>query len=139
MSGGKHRKKTIRFIALLACAIAAAAIFAFSGRQPLRGLTAGEIRSASVTAVPPGRSVPITELQELAARLQAVIVYGRDDSYPQYTGQTVAFAICKADGTQLEVLACSPFIVINGAGYRCKYKPCEALCAYANRLLSGKS
>ncbi len=40
-----------------------------------------------------------------------------------------------ADGTETEITACNPFLVIDGAGYRTKYAPCEALNSYANRLL----
>ena len=40
------------------------------------------------------------------------------------------------DGTQTEVMAYNPFLVIDGIGYKTKYEPCEALNSYANQLLN---
>ena len=39
------------------------------------------------------------------------------------------------DGTQREIVAFSPFLVIDGVGYRAAHAPCEALNRYANELL----
>ncbi len=40
-----------------------------------------------------------------------------------------------ADGSQEEIVAYNPFVILNGTGYRTQYAPCEELNRYANRLL----
>ena len=67
--------------------------------------------------------------------LNAVVLYKKDNSYTKYSGQAVTFALTMADGTQTEIMAYNPFLVIDGVGYRTKYEPCEALNNYANKLL----
>ena len=36
----------------------------------------------------------------------------------------------RVDGTQTDIMAYNPFIVIDGIGYKTKYEPCEALNSY---------
>ncbi|WP_418667960.1 hypothetical protein [Allofournierella sp.] len=106
-----------------------------AGQKPFKGLEPGDITSAFVRLSPPDRTVQITDLEELASYLDAVVIYHEDNSYTQYAGQAVTFAITLADGTQTEIMAYNPFLVIDGVGYKTQYGPCEALNAYANRLL----
>ena len=51
-------------------------------------------------------------------------------------GQAVIFTLSLADGSQVEIIAYNPFIIIDGIGYKCKYEPCEALNHYANELMT---
>ena len=55
---------------------------------------------------------------------------------PEYDGQGVVFTLTMVDGTQTDIMAYNPFIVIDGIGYKTKYEPCEALNSYANELLN---
>lgn len=129
-------KKRYIVVPLAACVLAAAVLPALFGRtRPFRDLEAGDIRSASVFLSPPGETVPIPDTAALAELLQNVIVYRRDDSYTEYAGQGVTFTLTLSGGTRREVTAYNPFLVIDGAGYRTEYGPCEALNAYANELL----
>ena len=109
-----------------------------AGKKPFKDLEASNIISASVRLSPPDKTIQIIDLDELATYLNDVVIYGEDNSYTEYAGQGVIFTIAKADGTQTEVMAYNPFLVIDGIGYKTKYKPCEALNAYANRLLNAK-
>jgi len=84
---------------------------------------------------PPDKTIQITEIEELAAYLNEVVIYNEDNSYTEYTGQAVIFTLTMADGSQEEVTAYNPFVVINGTGYKTKYEPCEKLNSYANELL----
>ena len=60
----------------------------------------------------------------------------KDNSYTEYAGQAVIFTLSLADGSQVEIIAYNPFIIIDGIGYKCKYEPCEALNHYANELMT---
>lgn len=108
----------------------------FWGKKPFRGLDAAEISSASIHLLPPDKTVPITEIKELVEYLEDVVIYRKDSSYVEYTGQCCIFTIFKTDGTKMEVTAFNPFMILDGVGYRCEYEPCEALNRYANRLLN---
>lgn len=68
--------------------------------------------------------------------LKDVVIYNEDPSYTEYTGQGVVFTLFMADGTQTEIVAYNPFLIIDGVGYKTKYEPCQALNAYANGLLN---
>ncbi len=67
--------------------------------------------------------------------LKDVVVYNKDNSYTDYSGQGVTFTLVMIDGTQTSIMEYNPFLVIDGVGYKTKYEPCEALNHYANRLL----
>lgn len=110
-------------------------VFAFSGRKPYKDLEASDIVSATVHLAPPDKTIQITEIEELVAYLNEVIIYNEDNSYTEYSGQGVIFTLTLTDGSQEEIMAYNPFVVINGTGYKTKYEPCEKLNNYANRLL----
>lgn len=111
-------------------------IFVFvSGRRPYKDLEAAQIVSATVQLSPPDKTIQITETKELVDLLKDVVVYNKDNSYTDYSGQGVTFTLVMIDGTQTSIMEYNPFLVIDGAGYKTKYEPCEALNHYANRLL----
>lgn len=108
-----------------------------SGTKPFRDLVETDIISAAVHLSPPDKTVAISEYKELVSYLNDVVIYSEDNSYTEYAGQGVTFAITMTDGTQTDVMAFNPFLVIDGVGYKTKYEPCEALNSYANQLLQG--
>lgn len=111
-------------------------IFVFvSGRRPYKDLEAAQIVSATVQLPPPGKTIQITETKELVDLLKDVVIYNKDNSYTDYSGQGVTFTLVMIDGTQTSIMEYNPFLVIDGVGYKTKYEPCEALNHYANRLL----
>ena len=97
-----------------------------------------EIVSATVRLTPPDTTIQIEEIEELTGYLNDVVIYNEDNSYTEYSGQGVIFTLKLSDGTQTEVMEYNPFFVIDGVGYKTKYEPCQALNAYANRLLNDK-
>ena len=125
-------------LAMFAIVICAAVIGSGSvtGTWPFKGLDSGDIAFASVTLSPPGRTIEVSDTDELAQLLGNAIVYGRDDSCNEYTGQGVTYTITLTDGSVLDVTAYNPFLIIGSAGYRTKYEPCDALSSYANDLLN---
>ncbi len=129
------KRKWLYGIAGLALILCAVALPLLLPSRPFRSLTAGELRSASVELLPPGQVLEIADTEELARLLQEVVVYRQDDSYDSYSAQAVIFTLQLTDGSQVEVTAYNPFLVIDGVGYRTKYGPCEALSRFANRLL----
>lgn len=112
-----------------------AAVLILGGRKPFQNLSAADMVSATVRLTPPDRTVQIVELKELADYLEDVVIYREDNSFREYSGQGVVFNVTMSDGTQTEVMAYNPFLVLDGVGYRTKYEPCEALSQYANSLL----
>lgn len=112
-------------------------VFVFSsGRKPFKGMEPSEIASATVRLIPPDKTILITEIEELTNYLNDVVIYNKDNSYTESDGQGVIFMLTMTDGTQTEIMAYNPFLVIDGVGYKTKYEPCEALNGYANRLLN---
>lgn len=109
------------------------------GERPFRDLEAEDIVSASVELTPPDVTLAISDLEELTALLREAVCRERDDSYIEYAGQAVTFTLNLADGSSTRVMAYSPFLVIDGVGYRTDQAPCEALNAYANRLLEKRA
>lgn len=107
----------------------------YVGRKPFGDLAAADITSATVTLSPPDETIAIPEFEDLASYLNDVVIYSEDSSYTGYAGQKTTFALIMTDGTQTDVTACNPFLVIDGVGYKTKYEPCEALNTYGNKLL----
>jgi len=107
-----------------------------SGRKPFKDMEPSEIVSATVQLSPPDKTILITGIEELTNYLNDVVIYNKDNSFTEYSGQGVIFTLTMADGAQTEIMAYNPFLVIDGVGYRTKYEPCEVLNRYANRLLN---
>lgn len=112
-------------------------VFLFTmGKKPYKNLDAAQIASAKVQLTPPDKTVEIEDISELVGYLNDVVIYNQDNSYTEYAGQGVIFTLTMEDGTQTEIMAYNPFLVIDGVGYKTKYEPCEALNNYANELLN---
>lgn len=124
-----------RWIIVSAACILLAALAFGAGRKPYKNLDASQLASAVVRLSPPDKTVPIADLEELTGRLREVVIYNPDNSYREYCGQGVIFTLTMTDGSQTNVMAYNPFLVIDGVGYQTKYEPCEALSQYANQLL----
>lgn len=129
----KKKRLIIIISVLIVIGIAASA---FSGRKPYKDLEASDIVSAAVHLAPPDKTIQITEFKELVAYLNEVVIYNEDNSYSEYSGQAVIFTLTMTDGSQEEITAYNPFVVINGTGYKTEYEPCEKLNTYANKLLN---
>ncbi len=108
-------------------------------QKPFKDLEPSEIVSATVRLTPPGTTIQIAEIEELTGYLNDVVIYNEDNSYTEYSGQGVTFTLILSDGTQTEAMAYNPFFVMDGVGYKTKYEPCQALSAFANRLLNGEN
>lgn len=127
------RRKGVLAAAVILAALTAAVLIA-RGKMPYQDLKASKVVSAAVRLSPPDETVPIADPEELVALLKEVVIYREDDSYTEYSGQAVTFTLTMADGSQEEITAYSPFLIVNGTGYRAKYGPCEQLSRYANQL-----
>ena len=134
-------RKKKRFLMIIICVAAVICIVGINyiGRKPFKSLKSSDIVSATVLLEPPDETIVITDVSELVADLNEVVIYNRNQSYHNYVGQAVTFTLIMSDGTQMKVMAYNPFIVINGTGYKTKYEPCEKLNQYANRLMDEKN
>ena len=130
------KKVWIAVIILAAAAMAIAFLAAIMGKKPFKDLEADEILSAKVTLSPPDKTLAIDNVDELVGYLRDVIIYEEDDSYNEYVGQGAAFTLDFADGTNIEIAAFTPFIIIDGTGYRAKNGQAYVLTEYANELLN---
>ena len=130
----RKRAIIISSICIVSAIILMFVFAAASGRKPYKNLETVQILSATVQLTPPDVTIQITEIEELVDLLKDVVIYNKDNSYTEYAGQGVTFTLVMADGTQTGIMAYSPFLVIDGVGYKTKYEPCEALSHYANML-----
>ncbi len=130
----RKRAVIISLICIVSAIILMFVFAAAGGRKPYKNLEAVQILSATVRLTPPDVTIQITEIEELVDLLKDVVIYNKDNSYTEYAGQGVTFTLVMADGTQTGIMAYSPFLVIDGVGYKTKYEPCEALSHYANML-----
>ena len=127
-------KKVWLIIVVVALALIVSVLFvAFRGRKPLKNI---ELVNATVQLMPPDKTIQINDLDELEDLLEDIVIYNQDDSYTEYAGQAVVFSVTLLDGSQMEVTAYNPFVIIDGVGYKCKYEPCEELNDFANELLN---
>ena len=78
----------------------------------------------------------MTDLDALAAALNDAVIYRKDGSYTEYNGQAVIYTIVLKDGTERAVNAYSPFLIIDGVGYRANAESCEQLARIAGGLIS---
>ena len=108
----------------------------FSAHRPFKDLEAADITSASVRLSPPDTTIQIVETEELVSYLNEVCFLQKKPLIKNIPGQAVIFTLSLADGSQVEIIAYNPFIIIDGIGYKCKYEPCEALNHYANELMT---
>lgn len=125
-----------------ALAVAAAVVWAafYRGTRPFRRLDASDIVSAKVECLPPDSPDVLNgaQIAEPAGFFREQVLYRRDDSYRDYAGQAVVFTLTLSDGTQTRVIANNPFLVIDEAGYRTKYEPCEKRNRFGNRTRTGE-
>lgn len=130
-------KRRIFIISLTGMLLVVAVVIgftAFGGKRPFKDLDATQIASATVRLLPPDTTVQIVEIEELVTYLKDIVIYNEDNSYGEYNGQSATFTLTMTDGTQINIMAYNPFLVIDGVGYKTKYGPCEALHNYANML-----
>jgi hypothetical protein len=132
-------KKLIVFALTLVCVLGLASCSETTGEKIYEKLSETEISYATVHLMPPDQTIQIEDINELVGLLNDVVIYEEDNSYTQYDGQAVTFTLTMVDGSQIEIKAYNPFLVIDGVGYKTEYEPCEALNAYANRLLNSEN
>lgn len=132
----RKKRLMIAIACIILVGIAVIVFFSQQGKKPYKDLDAAQIVSAKVLLTPPDKTIEIENIQELVEYLNDVVVYNEDNSYTEYAGQGVVFTLTMVDGTQTDIMAYNPFIVIDGIGYKTKYEPCEALNSYANELLN---
>ena len=132
------RRKTFFAAAGICLALAILLLCLFpelSGRRPFKDMDGADILSATVELMPPDVELEVSDTEKLAELLRQVVIYRQDDSYRDYAGQAAVFTLSMDDGTVVEITEYTPFVIIDGVGYKAKYEPCEALNSYANTLL----
>ncbi len=133
---GMKKKHFIVIIVAVVLILIILCIKSFLGEKPFKKLSVDEISNVSVTLTPPGVTLELSsnEIEELVKILHTVVIYKEDNSYTEYSGQGVIFMITKTDGTQIDIMAYNPFLVIDNTGYKTKYEPCEELNSLGNQI-----
>ena len=110
----------------------------FRGDRPFSRLEGAEIRSARLRLTPPDVTLELTgsERGELAELLRRVVTHRRDDGWRECAGQGVTFTLELRDGSERTVTELSPFLIVDGVGYRASHDPCQILNQFANRILA---
>lgn len=132
------KKKKIITLGCVSVIVVAIALFVCPkviGRKPFAELKAEDIASAAVQLLPPDKTMQVTEIKEFVNVLNDIVIFNKDNSYNEYSGQTVIYTITLNDGKEITVNACNPCIIIDGVGYKTKYEPCERLSQIANDLV----
>lgn len=128
--------KKVGLILLVIFIIVCSVVFILSGQKPYKYLTVSDIESVTVHLIPPDKKITITDFEEVVEYLNDIVIYNKDNSYTEYDGQGVIFTFVMTDGSEEEIMGYSPFIVINGVGYKTKSELCNKLNNYANNLLN---
>lgn len=128
-----------KILILCVVVIALSSIFIIKsnlGTKPFTKLKKIEIKEVTVKLLPPNvtKSLNEVEIFKLTEILNDVVIYNKDNSYTEYIGQAVIYTIVKKDGSELEINAYNPFLIIDGVGYKTKYEPCEELNALGNSI-----
>lgn len=101
----------------------------------LSQLKTEDVTSFTVTLRPPDEQFTITDeeaISELVDIYNEVKIFEEDDSYTDYDGQWVEFELTMTDERSKTVAAYSPFIIIDGVGYKTESEPCEKLNSFGN-------
>ena len=126
------KRKTLLALVILCAVAAAALVVLFSGSRPYKNLTAEDITYAEAYMITDNGTKlqsQLTDPEALAALLRDVSV-GRKAAFGPGNGSDLTFALILADGTCYDIAVKSPYLSINGQGFRAKSKPCEALEHY---------
>ena len=127
------KRKTLLALVILCAVAAAALVVLFSGSRPYKNLTAPDITYAEAYMITDNGTelqAQLTDHETLAALLCGVSV-GRKAAFgPAVNGSDLTFALILADGTCYDIAVKSPYVSINGQGFRAKSKPCDALEHY---------
>ena len=102
----RKKRLMIAIACIILVGIAVIVFFSQQGKKPYKDLL-----------TPPDKTIEIENIQELVEYLNDVVVYNEDNSYTEYAGQGVVFTLTMVDGTQTDIMAYNPFIVIDGIGY----------------------
>ncbi len=134
------RKIGICIVVIVSVAILVAVGLEMYSRQAtdvIYHLVYEDIAAVKVLANPPGKEAKLSaeEIKELLEIMDTVVVYKKDNSYGEYSGQWVEFEITKKDGRVIVLAAFAPFIIIDRNGYQANYEACQRLNGLANRVI----
>lgn len=132
----KKRNFIIVAIFSMMCIVMVLAFMNGIGQKPFENLKKEEIKEVTLELYPPSTKTTLkeSEIEKLVEILQNVVIYNDDNTYGNNNGQMVVYRIMKTDDTVIVIQVSNPFLVIDGTGYRTKYKPCEELNNLGNEI-----
>lgn len=101
---------------------------------PFSTLTVEEVCSATVCISPPDRTFPVEYITRLVALLKEIRLFEKTTLHQELIGQQITFSLELLDGTRREIALRSPYIVIDGVGYKTADEPRDKLEAFADQL-----
>lgn len=104
-------------------------------------LTAADIKSVNVLVRPSriAKGLSKDEIKEFVSLLDPVTLGDLVDhkKVEENNGQWVQFVLQLKDGTERNMVVYNPYFILDDTTYKIEYKACEALNAFANRIVSG--
>ena len=145
----KHKKTIVICSVMLAIVILAIVLIKLGNnadfndnqevsQKPFNDLSAEDILSITVFAIPPNETVLVDDMVEIeiiVEILRTVIIYQKSDEWKNTGGQGVTFTISKTTDEVVEVRPYGSYLIIDGQGYRTEYQPSENLNRIANTIL----
>lgn len=89
------KKKVLIIASILTVVVVSLLCIQPWGKKPFKTLSINDMASVSVKLLPPQKSFDLTddEISELTQILSLVVIYNKDNSYTEYTGQAVIYTI----------------------------------------------
>ncbi len=133
-------RKSFRKIIIPAFVILCVLMLSFVpfGSRPFKKLFADDIVFAKVKLAPPDIVLEVKDTKYLTECLNNTIIYKKDNSWRDSSGQAVKFTLFLKDGKEISVMPFGDYLIIDGQGYRCKYSETAELADFANELLEKK-
>jgi len=130
-----NKKKVTVILVAAVFVIAIVSVVLSLPKKPYKDLTADGISSVRVTFKPDGTTVEATDTEAFAQILSSLETRGKYKEYGNFDGQLVIFDIRLTSGEAVSVSVLSPYVSINGTGYRVSDGQCEELLEYAQALV----
>jgi len=120
-------------LALIGCTVAY--YYERQPKTPYSELTASEVEGITLIYGIHSYELSEGEIAELIPLIQKLVIYERDDSWREYDGCSFTdIEVRKKDGVAFTLHFMNPFILIDGKGYRCEYKPCDNAGRYVYQI-----
>lgn len=129
------KKKITVILVAAVIVIAIVSVVLSLPKKPYKDLTADSVVSARVIFEQGGNTVRITDTDSFVRIISSLETNGKYKEYGNLNGQIVTFEAQLTDGESISVSVLSPYVSINGTGYKVSDGQCDELLEYARSLI----